>query len=602
MLRFFAIAWTPPDTGQREGARQVAATIGASDDWRSYLDLPGLRLWCTGIQPGITEVHLLPRAAGAIVGTVFEHHGGSANPSPYAAFCSELATRIVESGGNAMLASHWGHFVTFVRHEDGRVSVLRDPTGGLDCYHIQHQGTHIYCSDVEDAVALRVLQFSPDWPRVVSHMVMPTMRTEATALVGVRELIAGQRDNLSSSGVSTSLQWHPAEIAQAQIENRAEAVEALRNLVTSTVQTWASLFDCIVLLLSGGIDSSIVAACLVDLTHQLKVISLTQYLPGPGGGDEREFARLAAQMLDSEHIERHDNVTGSLRVALSIARSARPSMYLSLVNGLSNLQLAREQGAQAIFNGVGGDAFFYEAREHGLSDYLCRHHPYSLRAVQIARDSARLQGTSLWTTIQRARRGAEQKDRFAESLKYAQLLTPQATEVAQRHRDSTLHPWLRHGERIPPGTAHHIAMLAQPMSHRPPLASPDDPPHIPALSRHQLYELCLRIPPDLHTSGGWTRAIAREAFKHRVPHQIIERRDKGHVGTATEQIMWSNRDFALEILADGILVREGWLNRARVIEALSDAPTRIGPTEVIRHLSTEIWLRRWTEGQRSAAA
>jgi hypothetical protein len=58
-------------------------------------------------------------------------------------------------------------------------------------------------------------------------------------------------------------------------------------------------------------------------------------------------------------------------------------------------------------------------------------------------------------------------------------------------------------------------------------------------------------------------------------------------------------------MLDGILVKEGLLDRRRVETVLADRHSVVGPEAaelVAFHLSTEAWLRSWIASGRRAAA
>ena len=56
-----------------------------------------------------------------------------------------------------------------------------------------------------------------------------------------------------------------------------------------------------------------------------------------------------------------------------------------------------------------------------------------------------------------------------------------------------------------------------------------------------------------------------------------------------------NLDLVRELFLDGVLVREGLLDRAAVEAALAAGPakTAVLPLEIYRHLDVEIWARYW---------
>jgi asparagine synthase (glutamine-hydrolysing) len=109
-------------------------------------------------------------------------------------------------------------------------------------------------------------------------------------------------------------------------------------------------------------------------------------------------------------------------------------------------------------------------------------------------------------------------------------------------------------------------------------------------------ELCLRIPSYVWITGGRDRSIARRAFADALPHAVIRRTQKGLIDRYNRRMLDENAAFIGEMLLDGLLVKEGLLDRERLGAYIrADAsPAGFEYNEVLRqHLCTEIWLRRW---------
>src|SRR5262249_54036655 len=127
----------------------------------------------------------------------------------------------------------------------------------------------------------------------------------------------------------------------------------------------------------------------------------------------------------------------------------------------------------------------------------------------------------------------------------------------------------------------------------------------PVLMSQPLIELCLRIPSYVWITGGRDRAIARRAFEHVLPPVIARRQQKGAIDQHNLQIFDANETYLRAMLLDGLLVKEGLLDRARLERYLTRGASRAGfeYNDVLRHhLCTEAWLRRWSEHRQRAAA
>jgi hypothetical protein len=114
------------------------------------------------------------------------------------------------------------------------------------------------------------------------------------------------------------------------------------------------------------------------------------------------------------------------------------------------------------------------------------------------------------------------------------------------------------------------------------------------LCAQPVFELCGRIPVDIHFAGGRTRGLARRAFVAEVPEPILRRQWKDRPLSHIAEIVQRNSNFIREVLLDGALTHEGILDRKSVELALRDGPTqsRALSGEILRHLDLELWLRQ----------
>jgi len=127
-------------------------------------------------------------------------------------------------------------------------------------------------------------------------------------------------------------------------------------------------------------------------------------------------------------------------------------------------------------------------------------------------------------------------------------------------------------------------------------ATQPEPELIAPLNAQPAIELFLRIPIHVHAEGGRDRGLARRAFAREVPAPILQRLWKDRAPGFHSELLLRNLDLVRELFLDGVLVREGLLDRAAVEAALAAGPakTEVLPVEIYRHLDVEIWARYWT--------
>jgi asparagine synthase (glutamine-hydrolysing) len=180
-----------------------------------------------------------------------------------------------------------------------------------------------------------------------------------------------------------------------------------------------------------------------------------------------------------------------------------------------------------------------------------------------------------------------------QSLPYRTLVSDEVVELV-RSGASTVVP-RESTRRVPPGKLWHAYMLSILPEYYDPFGREGDPEAIAPLHSQPLIETALRIPTYVLLSDGWDRVLARRAFAGELPEKIARRRSKGGIAEHKYEVLRNNLRFARELLLDGLLMREGLLNRENVEEALSDRPSGVmkGMAEICGILDTEVWLRLW---------
>lgn len=350
-------------------------------------------------------------------------------------------------------------------------------------------------------------------------------------------------------------------------------------------------------MLSGGLDSSIILACLRDAPTKPAIACVNFYSHG-WNDDERAYARLVAREAGYELIERERDSGLSLEPLLRARRSAVPTDYVFYLDeGRCEAHLAREHGASAVFNGYGGDQVFYRSQAaHGAGDFLMRHGA-GPALFEVALDAARLDRLSVWAVLVKAMAAGWFGKRWSpfEERRRPHSIVPHHIVADISRNPDLVHPMLRSLDRAPNGKLLQAHELLFPADFYHPLAPDAHPEHVSPLFSQPLLELAMRIPTWILTQGGWDRAVARRAFQNEIPRSIVMRRSKGTREDHSKTLLLRNIEFARSLLLDGNLVRERILERTQVAEALGTGPRRLrsGNVELYGCLSAEAWARQW---------
>jgi asparagine synthase (glutamine-hydrolysing) len=609
-----AFAWNEAASASTETAQLLASRLNltARHCWTGALLLPGLKVFHADVRAGSSEPHTLPRSAGIVLGTLFEPcEEGTQTPRRKQAFSIAETDRILSTGGGSLCTDYWGRYVAFAHDAAQRKTyVLRDPTGGLPCFHATYRDVDLYFSSADDCASLGLLDLSIRWEFIARHLAFDNPCTHQTAIREISTVLAGERVAIQHGIATRSFAWNPLQIAQSDvIENSNLAALELRRAAKACTHAWASCYRGVLHSLSGGLDSSIVLGCLQDADNR-PTITCLNYHSGDGRDDERYFARLAANRAGCPLLEWERDNSVRLEDLQVAERTAAPSRLLNWLQvSRREARLAGEVCAGAIFSGCGGDELFYRTRAIlGAADYLYSH-GVNRRFVEVALDTALLENCSLWHVIREAfkhRRGKHRWHPRTHSLYGRKLVAPDARARAHEYEyEDATHSLLAAPADTPPGKLWHaFSLAAATPEYFDPHASAAHPERVQPLLSQPLIELCLRIPTYVLASKGWDRAVARQAFSDDVPREILRRRTKQGMQENMAAILTRNIDTARELLLDGHLVGERLLDRSGIETALADnaVPDNDTAREIFDHISTEVWLRSWKSPVQHAAA
>ena len=182
---------------------------------------------------------------------------------------AEDSAAIRTSGGRLLISRYWGGYVGFLSQPDGSLTIVRDPSGAIPCYRLEDDGVTAFTSNIN--VLFRCGWRIPevDYGSVRRHLAILNIPSEHTALCGVRELPAGAALTIRERQTQLHMLWSPWDHVAPVTASDDELARALREVVATCIGAWASCFDTILLGVSGGLDSSIVGACIAEQSGQV---------------------------------------------------------------------------------------------------------------------------------------------------------------------------------------------------------------------------------------------------------------------------------------------------------------------------------------------
>jgi asparagine synthase (glutamine-hydrolysing) len=535
----------------------------------------------------------LGHGRGVIIGTLFRRTGP---PSALRELNEAEIDQIIATEGACLIRRYWGAFVATLRTGKGHV-VLRDPSGALPCYIWDLPGYRCFASD---PAVLRAGLMRPeiDWRFIARHFHAGGLPSLATGLVGLRELGRGTAAIQSMRCETVRTLWSPWDHGEDGRDHSLSAnAGRLREAIDDSTDALSAGFASIVLGISGGLDSSIVGAALTAAQRRFVGITLTTDDPD---GDERHYARIASACFGTELVARRHDLSDIDLGRSSVAHLPRPiGRIQALAYDAALLRLAARRGADAIFSGNGGDnILFHSYSASPIADRILSGRGRGLAGT--IRDVCSLTGASLAAVVPAAARHLRRK-KYPWQTDRLFLSRAVLDEYAGQDMG---HPWLDAPPGALPGKAGHVALLLRIQQHLDGYERADTPPVINPLMSQPVIECCLGIPTWQWIEGGINRAVARRAYRDRLPKEIVDRQSKGGPDAFCLEIIKDRHAEVRARLLDGHLVRQGIVERTSIEQTLSDPRPNLGAAHVrlMALLDTEAWIDHWLDGDGISAA
>lgn len=496
-----------------------------------------------------------------------------------------------------LVAGCWGDYVAFLHDAAKAVTtVVRAPSGGMPALRTMVNGLILVSSEPELLLAATQRPAQIDWHFLAHHLAFPHLRPSATGLAGIDELFAGDANCFTADGAQRLSVWSPWDFAKGerQLVDPAQARLAVRQSVELAVAGLVRGYRSVLLELSGGLDSSVLAAALASAGAPASAINLVT----PGSeGDERVYARATAERTGlalAEHaVESDVDLTAPVPV-----RAARPGIPAILRPADQLLAaVARERSIDAFISGTGGDCVFCSPASAAPAADALRAFGFGRRFLRAVRDITEIHDTNLWTAGSMAWRQAHRPPIHRLWPGNEAFLAREALPDAPDY-----HPWLDEPADALPGRRSHIRAVIAAFAHLDGYARHAAAPSLFPLLSQPVMEACFRVPTWLWIAGGRDRAVARQAFRDALPAKVLDRRSKGGMDAYCIRNFEANRARLEPFLLEGHLTRAGLLDRPAVAAFLRRP---IGPRDqrfyrLLPVIDAEAWVRGWLEPEAAA--
>lgn len=568
--------------GEEGGGGEPSAEFAAileSGGWRRALGAPRLAVWDRPERPLPVAQH---QSAGMVIlGRCFERNAiGDRLSRPWTA----------EAAARWLCAHGWGSYVALLRSRDGSWRALRDPSGAVEAYTWRSGGLGVLASGLVNLPA-RLLppQLGIDWAAIADFLVRPESILARTALDGVHVVCPGRLQAIGSGASSATAVWGPADHLPTASDDRQDGVVRLPATLAETVARLVEPYDRLMVEVSGGFDSSLVAAALGQVGAAPKVVSALHYVGDRHESDERIWA---AQACAPGHLPL-DCVPRTLAAFdpeaefAELSRDARP-IYAALDGVRDRDTAARLQasGAQALLTGKGGDAIFFSMPSARVVADLWRDRGWRALRHPLNPGVARWLRLSVWSLWREA---------FGAGTRRAELSVAPFAGPNLAPAAGVAHPWLDGLDAAPRGKRVQVEALvaiqaAIGLSRRGGVADIVQP-----LLAQPMVELCLSIPTWRLVGEGRDRGLARAVFAPWLPAAVAARRSKSRLTSIYARRLAGGLPAMRDHLLGGVLVDAGLLDARAVDAALQeDALMAAGEGLALFPVAAvESWVRYW---------
>ena len=280
---------------------------------------------------------------------------------------TEVLVHLYEEKGESLLDDLDGMFaLAIVDEKKERLFLARDRFGEKPLYYASlNEGRRlVFASEMKAIVAFPGLDNHLDVPAIAQFLAVGYVPAPRTHYRAVRKLRAGEALSFSPSGRDTDAHlrrwryWRPRiELNGAKPPTHEDAVEEVRARVLESVRLRLRSDVPIGAFLSGGVDSTCIAAAIRELQPGIKFNTFCASFDNPQL-DEAPYARVVAEHLGTDHHEVHFSSDDLLPIfdAL-IDHYDEPFGDVSMFPTFAVCRAAREV-CKVMLSGDGGDECF----------------------------------------------------------------------------------------------------------------------------------------------------------------------------------------------------------------------------------------------------
>lgn len=271
----------------------------------------------------------------------------------------ELLAAAFERWGEGMLDRLRGGFALVAWADSGRRILIAQDQVGICSLFLHRAGDRItFASEVRDLLPLLERTPGPDEAAVVEMLAMRGTAGERTAFEGVRRLGAGRRLAITAGRLDEHRYWLPS-FRPTRPESRPESATRLRDGLVRATALRVRACGPVGIALSGGLDSSVVAAAVLGAGDPPPVRGYSAVFDRDSGAEDERLLDALVAGLPIANVRYRIEPGGALALLLAYLRDWK--LPLSGPGWLTEYPLLRRAAADGVgivLDGQGGDELF----------------------------------------------------------------------------------------------------------------------------------------------------------------------------------------------------------------------------------------------------
>jgi len=498
-----------------------------------------------------------------------------------------------------------------------RLFLARDRVGKKPLYYWHRDGVLVFASEPKALLRHPAVGRALDLAALEHYAAFGYTPAARSIFEGIAKLPPGHTATLAGGVLSVARYWTlPAGTATAaRPAPREELLGRVRAEVRDAVRARLEADVPLGVFLSGGVDSSVIVACM----RELNVGRLATFSVGFGADlshDERPYARAVAQRFETEH---HEEVLEPKAADLAAAVVRYVDEPFADSSAIPTLVVAEATARhlKVALSGIGGDETFGGYPRYlgvRLSEAWARA-PRVLRAgpEALARwlpDSAGSRNLGDWARRFAAGAGRPMPERYIGWTRFfdAPALEALATPALARHFGSDVEAahraaWAgrRGGDAVDGAWRIDLATylpddlltmadrmsMARSLELRAPFCD------------HRLIEFSLSIPAAAKLEGFRLKALLKAAFADVLPPTVVNRRKQGFMIPLSRWLRTTLRDLVDDTLAPERVRARGLWRPELVARLVSEhlAGARTHGDRIWTLVVLELWMREYLDGR-----